>query len=306
VIGTDASKFGRLMTAMATPFDDDLSLDLLAIDKLVTHLIETGTTSIVVSGTTGESPTLEETEKRELLSRVIKRAAGQAKVIMGTGYNSTAKSIKATREAQELGADGVLVVAPYYNKPSQQGMIEHFTQVAGATRLPVILYNIPGRTGVNVEVETTLELSRRCPNLHALKDSTGSVDQSALIAGQARADFRIYSGDDYLALPFLSIGGCGVVSVASHLIGKPLTEMIDHFFAGRLDQARSLHYEWLPLFKGLFVAPSPTCLKYALSTLNLCKNKLRGPLVPLDEKQCETMAKLMRAGNISSLVSTGR
>jgi 4-hydroxy-tetrahydrodipicolinate synthase len=306
VIGTDASKFGRLVTAMATPFDDDLSLDLLAIDKLVTHLIETGTTSIVVSGTTGESPTLEDSEKRELLTRVIKRAAGQAKVIMGTGYNSTAKSIKATREAEELGADGVLVVAPYYNKPSQIGMIEHFRQVAGSTRLPVILYNIPGRTGVNVEVSTTLELARHCPNLHALKDSTGSVEQAATIAGEARADFRIYSGDDYLALPFLAIGGCGVVSVASHLIGKPMTEMIDHFFAGRLDQARALHYQWLPLFKGLFAAPSPTCLKYALSILNLCQNKLRGPLVPLDEQQCETMAKLMRAGNISSLISAGR
>jgi 4-hydroxy-tetrahydrodipicolinate synthase len=306
LIGTDASKFGRLMTAMATPFDDDLSLDLLAIDKLVTHLIETGTTSIVVSGTTGESPTLEDSEKRELLGRVIKRADGQAKVVMGTGYNSTAKSIKATREAEDLGADGVLVVAPYYNKPSQIGMIEHFSQIAKATSLPVILYNIPGRTGVNVEVGTTIELSKRCPNLYALKDSSGSVEQAASIAGSARDDFRIYSGDDYLALPFLSIGGCGVVSVASHLIGKPITEMMDHFFAGRLDQARALHYQWLPMFKGLFAAPSPTCLKYALSTLNLCKNKLRGPLVPLDEQQCETMAKLMRAGNISSLISAGR
>ncbi len=306
MIGTDASKFGRLITAMATPFADNLSLDLQAVDKLVSHLIENGTTAIVVAGTTGESPTLEDNEKRELLQCTIKRAAAQAKVIMGTGYNSTEKSVKATREAESLGADAVLVVAPYYNKPSQKGMIEHFSKIAEATRLPVILYNIPGRTGVNIEVETILELTKRCPNVYALKDSTGSVEQSAAIAGVARDDFRIYSGDDYLALPFLAIGGCGVVSVASHLIGKPISQMMDHFFAGRLDQARALHYQWLPVFKGLFAAPSPTCLKYALSTLNLCQNKLRGPLVALDQKQCEAMDKLLRAGKISSLVSTGR
>ena len=303
MIGTDATIFGRLITAMATPFDDDLSLDLTAVDRIVAHLLATGTTTIVVSGTTGESPTLEDEEKRQLLTRVIKRAAGQAKVIMGSGYNSTSKSVKASQEAEELGADGVLVVAPYYNKPSQKGMIEHFCRIAEATTLPVILYNIPGRTGVNVEVETTIELTRRAPNLHALKDSTGSVEQAAAMAGVARPDFRLYCGDDYLVLPFLSVGACGVVSVASHLIGKPMTEMMEHFFAGRLDQARALHYQWLPLYKGLFTAPSPSCLKYALSTLNLCKNKLRGPLIPLDEKQCESMDKLLRSLNVASLVS---
>jgi 4-hydroxy-tetrahydrodipicolinate synthase len=313
VIGTEKSTFGRLMTAMVTPFKDDLSLDLNAVDKIVAHLIETGTETLVVSGTTGESPTLEEDEKKVLLSRVIKAANGQAKIIMGTGSNSTNKSIDATKEAESLGADGVLVVAPYYSKPSQNGMLEHFSRICASTTLPVVLYNIPARTGVNVQVETILELSKRHKNLYALKDSTGNVDQSAEIAGRANAEFRIYSGDDYLTLPFLSIGGCGIISVASHIAGKQIAQMIEHFFAGNLDQARSLHYEWLPLFKGLFAQPNPSCSKYALSTFNLCKNNLRSPLIALDSEQKEAMDKLLKnpalapsSFNLSSTSSTSR
>jgi 4-hydroxy-tetrahydrodipicolinate synthase len=313
VIGTEKSTFGRLMTAMVTPFKDDLSLDLNAVDKIVAHLIETGTETLVVSGTTGESPTLEEDEKKALLARVIKAANGQAKIIMGTGSNSTNKSIDATKEAESLGADGVLVVAPYYNKPSQNGMLEHFSRICASTTLPVVLYNIPARTGVNVQVETILELSKRNKNLHALKDSTGNVDQSAEIAGRANTEFRIYSGDDYLTLPFLSIGGCGIISVASHIAGKQITQMIEHFFAGNLDQARSLHYEWLPLFKGLFAQPNPSCTKYALSTFNLCQNNLRSPLIALDSEQKEAMDKLLKNPalapsnfNLSSTSSTSR
>ena len=313
MIGTEKSTFGRVMTAMVTPFKDDLSLDLNAVDKIVGHLIETGTDTLVVSGTTGESPTLEEDEKKTLLKRVIKAANGQAKIIMGTGSNSTAKSITATKEAESLGADGALVVAPYYNKPSQSGMLEHFSRICAATTLPIVLYNIPSRTGVNVHVETILELSRAHKNLHALKDSTGNVDQSAEIAGRANSEFRIYSGDDYLTLPFLSIGGCGVISVASHIAGKQIAQMIEHFIAGNLDQARSLHYEWLPLFKGLFAQPNPSCTKYALSTFNLCKNSLRSPLIALDSEQKTAMDKLLKnpalspsSFNLSSISSTSR
>ncbi len=304
MIGTDAKKFGRLITAMVTPFDDQLQIDFNAVDRLVNHLIETGTTAIVVAGTTGESPTLEDDEKRKLLSHVLKRSAGAAKIIMGTGYNSTSKSIKATREAQDLGADGALVVAPYYNKPTQAGMIEHFSRIAEATSLPLILYNIPSRTGVNIQVDTTIELAQRSANIYALKDSTGNIDQAAEVAGVIRPDFRIYSGDDYMLLPLLAVGACGVVSVASQIIGKQIGAMIDHFFAGRLDQARELHYLWLPIFKGLFAAPNPTCVKYALSTLNLCKNKLRGPLMPLDENQRAALDRLLLRSEFASAVST--
>jgi 4-hydroxy-tetrahydrodipicolinate synthase len=300
VIGTDASKFGRLITAMVTPFDDRLRLDFDAVDRLISHLIQTGTTAVVVSGTTGEAPTLEDNEKRDLLKHVIKRSSAQLKVIMGTGYNSTAKSVKATKEAEDLGADGVLVVAPYYNKPSQAGIIEHFCQIAQETKLPVILYNIPGRTGVNVQSETTIELAERLGNLYALKDSTGSVDQAAEIAGRARHDFRIYSGDDYMTLPMLSVGACGVVSVASHIIGQQIVQMMDDFFAGKLDQARQLHYRWLELFKGLFAVTNPTCIKYALSTMNLCKTNMRAPLVPLNETQRTALDNLLRTNQIGS------
>lgn len=294
MIKTDAEQFGRVITAMVTPFNDDLTIDFEALEKLIEHLIKNGTDTLVVAGTTGESPTLDEEEKKELLKAVLRRAKGRVKVVMGTGYNDTAKSIKASREAESLGADGLLVVAPYYNKPSQDGLQAHFEAICRATPLPVILYNIPGRTGVNVSTETTLTLTKHCPTLFALKDSTGSVEQAAEIAAKARDNFRLYSGDDYLTLPFLSIGGCGVISVASHLIGKDLQDMIRSFQAGRLDHARQLHYQHLPLFKGLFTAPNPTCVKFALAELGIIKPHLRLPLVPISGQPQDTMERLLK------------
>lgn len=293
MITSDAREFGRLITAMVTPFDADKKVDYKAVEKLVEHLIATGTDSIVVAGTTGESPTLEDSEKTELLKAVLQIAGKRAKVIMGTGYNSTAKSVKASKEAEQLGAHALLVVAPYYNKPSQAGLLAHFEEVAKATSLPIFMYNIPGRTGINITSETTVELAKRCPNLYALKDSTGSVEQAADIAGKARSSFHVYSGDDYLTLPFLSVGGTGVVSVASHIVGNEVKEMIEAFYNGKLDRARELHYHLLPLFKGLFAAPNPTCVKYALSLLGLCKPHLRLPLVPLDSRQEEDLKRII-------------
>jgi 4-hydroxy-tetrahydrodipicolinate synthase len=294
MIGTDAPLFGRVMTAMVTPFDDALKIDYKALEKIVEHLIANGTNTIVVAGTTGESPTLEEAEKEELLKAVLEQTKGRVKVIMGTGSNDTAKSIKASRQAESMGADALLVVAPYYNKPGQDGLTAHFEAILKATSLPVVLYNIPGRTGVNVLPETTVELAKRCSNLHAVKDSTGNVEQAAEIAGKARDSFRIYSGDDYLTLPFLSVGACGVVSVASHLVGKEIQAMIAAFENGNHDQARRAHYELLPLFKGLFTAPNPTCVKYALSQLGLCKPNLRLPLVTISGAPKEALERLLK------------
>lgn len=294
MIGTDAPLFGRLVTAMVTPFDDDLEIDFPAVESIVEHLITAGTDSILVAGTTGESPTLEDYEKKELLKAVKKAAAGRAKVIMGVGTNCTTKTIKASQDAEANGADGLLVVAPYYNKPSQDGIIAHVEQVSHATSLPVFVYNIPGRTGINITADTMVEIARRAHSVHALKDSTNSVEQAADIAGRARADFRIYSGDDFLTLPFLSIGACGVVSVVSHIIASEIQKMMHAFFEGRHDDARRLHYQYLPIFKGLFAAPNPTCVKYALSRLGLCKPHLRLPLVPLEDKQKEAMDNLLR------------
>lgn len=299
MIKSDAPLFGRVVTAMVTPFDDAVKLDLKAAQRLVRHLLSTGTTSILVAGTTGESPTVEGAEKSELLKCVLDAAGGKAKVIMGTGSNSTAKSIKASQEAERLGADGLLVVAPYYNKPSQQGLLRHFGEIAKSTSLPIIVYNIPGRTGINISVETTLTLAAQHKNIHALKDSTGSVEQAAEIAGRAPENFRIYSGDDYLTLPFLSIGGCGIISVASHVVGTQIANMIDLFFAGKLDEARFLHYTYLPLFKGLFAAPNPVCVKYAMSVLGICQEHLRLPLVALEQEQKDALTKLLRQSGVA-------
>lgn len=300
MITTDAPLFGRVMTAMVTPFDDEMRLDLKAAERLTNHLLSSGTTCLVVAGTTGESPTLDDSEKAELLKLVVDRAKGKAKVIMGTGYNDTAKSIKASQEAERLGADGLLVVAPYYNKPSQSGILRHYAEIGKATSLPIVVYNIPARTGVNITPETMLQMIAETSNIHALKDSTGSVEQTAEIAGKAPATFKIYSGDDYLTLPFLSVGACGIVSVASHVVGKQISEMIDDFFAGRLDDARAKHYKYLPIFKGLFAAPNPTCVKYALSLLGICKEHLRLPLVPLDADQKAAIKQLMKQANLAA------
>lgn len=293
MIGTDAPLFGRVITAMITPFDDSDKIDFKAVEKLVNHLIQTGTSAIVVSGTTGESPTLDTQEKKDLLKFVLETAGNRAKVIMGTGYNDTRKSVEASREAEKLGAHGLLVVAPYYNKPSQGGLLAHFGEVANSSILPIIVYNIPGRTGINITSETMLKLVDKHKNIHALKDSTGSVDQTGEIAGAARKDFRIYSGDDYLTLPFLSVGAAGVISVASHIVGSPIKEMCDAYFDGKLDRARELHYKYLPIFKALFAAPNPTCPKYALSKMGMCKENLRLPLIPLDAQQKATLDKVL-------------
>lgn len=293
MIKTDANLFGRVATAMVTPFDADLKVDHAAVRKIVEHLLENGTDTIVVCGTTGESPTLDEAEKQELLKTVMAANGGKAKIIMGTGSNDTARSVKATKEAESAGVDGALVVAPYYNKPSQDGMLAHFGAIADATSLPLVIYNIPGRTGVNINSDTLIELVKRHDNVHAVKDSTGNVEQAAEIAGQARDTFRVYSGDDYMTLPFLAVGACGIVSVASHLVGTQIQQMIAAYFDGKHDEARKLHYQYLPLYKGLFTAPNPTCVKYAMSKMGLCQPTLRLPLVPLNSAQREALDKVL-------------
>jgi len=305
VITNEAQLFGRVVTAMVTPFDKNLKIDYPAVEKLVEHLIKTGSTAIVVAGTTGESPTLEKDEKKELLKAVIDITKKRAKIIMGTGTNDTMKSIKTTQQAEEIGADGALVVAPYYNKPSQAGLTAHFGEIAKATKLPIIMYNIPGRTGITIAAETIIELSHKHKNIHAVKDSTGNVDLAGDIAAQARTDFQVYSGDDYLTLPFLSVGACGVVSVASHFVGLDITKMHLSFFAGanKLDEARSIHYHAMPLFKGLFAAPNPTCVKYGLAKLGICGEHLRLPLVPLSDAQKKDMDALLAKYDLTKTLS---
>lgn len=302
MISNNPNLFGRIITAMVTPFDDELNVDYKALEKIIIHLANTGTDALVVSGTTGESPTLSDNEKLELLKASKSFSNNKLKMIMGVGSNDTAKTIKASKEAEKYGADGLLVVAPYYNKPNQDGLIAHFTAVANSTSLPIIIYNIPGRTGINIAPETIIELANKCENIHALKDSTGSTDQAADIArvNLNHNNFYIYSGDDYLTLPFLSVGAGGVISVASHIVGNAIKDMTNYYLNGKIDEARKLHYKYLPLFKALFIAPNPTCVKYALSQLGLCKAHLRLPLAPINKAHAKVIDENLQELKINS------
>ena len=220
--------FGQLLTAMVTPFDQNGDIDFKATRILVNYLIENGTDGIVVAGTTGESPTLTTEEKVELFKFVAEVVNGRVPVIAGTGSNNTRASISLTKKAEEAGVDGIMLVVPYYNKPSQEGIYQHFKAIAESTSLPVMLYNIPGRSAVNMSVETIVRLSE-INNIAAIKEASGNLDSMAAIIEQTPSDFALYSGDDGLTLPVLAIGGAGVVSVASHIIGNEMQEMINSF-----------------------------------------------------------------------------
>ena len=275
---------GRISTAMVTPFGEDGSIDYGQVEKLIEHLLSTGTESLVVCGTTGESPTLSAAEKEELIRFTVGKVNGRVPVIAGTGSNHTAGSIEATKAAEAAGADGVMLVVPYYNKPDQKGMIAHFTAIAESTQLPIMLYNIPGRSVVNMLPETVLELSR-LSNIQAVKEASGNLDQMTEILRGADDDFRVYSGDDGLTLPLLAIGGAGIVSVASHVIGEDMNKMIVAFEEGRHQDAAFIHQSMLPLIRALFSKPNPVPVKYALSKLGVEAGSVRLPLVGMSDEE---------------------
>ncbi len=297
------NQFGQVITAMVTPFKNDLSIDFEATEKLVNYLIETGTEAICVAGTTGESPTLSYEEERELCKFVQKTVKGKTKIILGTGSNSTATAIESTKEAEKIGVDGALSVVPYYNKPSQEGMLEHFGQIAKCTGLPIILYNIPGRTGVNMEPQTVAELVAKHKNIVGYKDATGNLENTSQVIQLVPKGFLVYSGDDSLTLPMLSVGAVGVISVASHIVGKEIKDMINYFFTGKIDLAKEIHNKLSPLFKELFKAPNPTCIKAALEVKGLCKSNLRLPLVKLNEKQLNELKEIMNQINLKEYIN---
>ncbi|MCS7236467.1 MAG: 4-hydroxy-tetrahydrodipicolinate synthase [Armatimonadota bacterium] len=285
--------WGPVITAMATPFREDGAVDYERAAELARRLVDNGSTGVVVAGTTGESPTLSDEEKLQLL-RVVKEAvAGRAAVLAGTGTYDTAHSVHLSREAQRLGADGLLVVVPYYNRPTQEGLYRHFKAVAESTDLPVLMYNIPTRTGTNMLPETVARLSE-VRNIAGIKEASGSLDQVSEIRRRTPENFLIYSGDDSLTLPYLSVGAAGIVSVASHLVGREIAEMIAHFHAGRVEEARRIHLRLFPLFRALFVAPNPVPLKAALEMAGFPVGKPRLPLVEATEKEREQIAAAMR------------
>ncbi|REB09806.1 4-hydroxy-tetrahydrodipicolinate synthase [Sporosarcina sp. BI001-red] len=275
-------KLGSVGTAMVTPFNDKGEIDYEVTTLLINHLIENGTDSLIVNGTTGESPTLSEEEKEQLLAHSISIADGRISVIAGTGSNDTQASIRATIRAEQLGADGVMLVVPYYNKPDQNGMYEHFKTIAENTSLPVLLYNIPGRSGVNLSAETVIRLSK-ITNIVAVKEASGDLAQMAAIIEGTDDGFSVYSGDDALTLPLLAIGGSGVISVSSHIVGLEMQRMIYDFHNGNTANAAMLHLKLMPLFQAVFSKPNPVPIKYFLKMAGLPVGDVRLPLVGISD-----------------------
>jgi 4-hydroxy-tetrahydrodipicolinate synthase len=256
--------FGRVVTAMITPFKEDGGVNYAVAEQLAAYLVENGSDSIVVCGTTGESPTLTWDEEYELFQVVKKAVGSKAKAIAGTGSNSTREAIAATQKAAKIGLDGSLQVVPYYNKPPQEGLYQHFQAIAQSNPdLPLMLYNIPGRTGQNLQPETVARLAE-IPNIVAIKEASGNLDQTSQIRCLTAPEFQIYSGDDSLTLPMLAVGSTGVVSVASHLVGNQLQNMIQAFEAGKNQEATQIHLQLFPLFKALFTTTNPIPVKRAL------------------------------------------
>jgi 4-hydroxy-tetrahydrodipicolinate synthase len=289
--------FGRVLTAMVTPFDAQGQIDDAATVRLVDHLLANGSDGIVVCGTTGESPTLTHEEKLHLFRLVRRTVGGRGKVLAGTGGNDTAASIRLTQEAAEIGVDGALLVVPPYNKPSQEGLYQHFKAIAlAAPQLRCMLYNVPGRTAQNMDAATTVRLAHDVHNIVATKEAAGNLVQTAEIVGGAPADFSVYSGDDAMTLPLLAVGGGGVVSVVSHLVGIDMRAMHTAFFAGHLDEAARLNIKMLPIVRACFqpTTPSPVPLKAGLKLLGLNMGGVRLPLVEANERECEIVGAALK------------
>jgi 4-hydroxy-tetrahydrodipicolinate synthase len=287
-----AGRFGAVLTAMATPFAEDGSLDLDGAQTLAAHLLDHGTDSIVVAGSTGEAPTLTHAEKLDLFRAVVEAAEGRGQVVAGTGTYATAETVELSKEAASCGVDALLVVTPYYNKPPQRGLIEHFTTVAAATDLPVIAYNIPGRTATRIEHDTMLALAE-VPNIVAVKDSTGDLDAVSRLVGEAPAGFEVYSGDDWATFPIACLGGVGIVSVAAHLVGDRIAQMLHLVFEGDVPSARKIHEELSPLYATMFITSNPIPLKAALEMVGLPAGRPRLPLVPATEQERDRIRRAL-------------
>lgn len=269
--------FGSILTAMVTPFDDNQEVNYLAAAKLAQYLASNGTDTIVLSGTTGETPTLTMEEKYNLF-RTVKEAVGDScKVIAGVGTNSTKDSVQLASKINELNLDGVMAVVPYYNKPSQEGLYQHFKSIAEATELPVMLYNVPGRTSANMLPQTVSRLAE-VPNIVCIKEAAGSMDQVSELRSILPSSFVIYAGDDSLTLPMLALGADGIVSVASHVVGTKINKMVKAFKAGNIDQALQWHLLLFPIFRGMFVATNPVPVKYLLNEIGLNVGDYRLPI----------------------------
>lgn len=285
--------FGAVVTAMVTPFDERGEVNYEAAAELAAYLVKNGSTGLVLAGTTGESPTLSMEEKLELFRVVVEAVGEKAYILAGTGSYSTRDAVKLTKAASETGVHGILSVTPYYNRPPQEGLFRHFREVAGATDLPVMIYNVPKRTGVNISPETTLRLAE-IENIVSIKEAGQDLEQAAAICRNAPPGFTVYSGDDSLTLPMLSVGAVGVVSVASNIAGPAIARMIAAYQNNRTEEAAALHRKLLPLFQGLFMTSSPIPVKAALKMMGFPVGEPRLPLVPLEAEQEARLQQLLR------------
>ena len=286
--------FRGTYTAVVTPFRNG-AIDFAALEKLIEAQIAAGITGIVAVGTTGESPTLTHDEKYEVIERVIKFAKGRCQVIAGAGTNSTRDSIEGAKFAEKAGADGALLVAPYYNKPSQEGLFRHFKAIADATKLPIMLYNIPGRCGVDILPDTVIRLAGDCRNIVSIKEASGSVERVAELRRRLPNEFTILSGDDGLTLPFMSVGAAGVVSVASNLFPEELCALVRACESGDFKSAESLHRRMGPIFKDLFIEPNPVPAKTALAWRGAMTFEVRLPLCEMTEANQVRLRKTLEA-----------
>lgn len=291
------AKFGRLLTAMVSPFKEDLSVDYDKAQELADFLVENGSEGLVVSGTTGESPTLSDEEKIKLYKTVKEAVGNRVSVVAGTGSNSTRHTVELTQEAEKTGVDACMLVTPYYNKPPQKGLYEHFKKVAESTSLPVILYNVPSRTACNLEAQTTIDLSE-IENIVAVKEASGDLTQISEIIKQTPDDFYVYSGEDANNFSILSVGGVGAISVASHIVGSELLRMMEAYGQGDADQARKIHFKLLPIFKVLFLTTNPIMVKAAVKLKGINVGSVRPPLVDASEQQIKTLCDVMSKINL--------
>ena len=287
--------FGRLITAMITPFAKDGSIDWDGVATLATHLADHGHDAIAVNGTTGEAPTTKSSEKLEIIKVVKSTVGSRVKVLSGAGDNETSYTVEQAKRSADAGADGLLIVTPYYNKPPQAGIEAHFKAVASSTDLPIMMYDIPGRTGVEIESDTIVRLFD-IPNIVALKDAKGNLAATSDVI--ARCGIPVYSGDDILNLPFLSIGAVGFVSVCGHTVGSELKEMLDSWFAGDTARALEIHQKLIPVFKGTFKTQGAILTKAAMNLMGLPGGTTRLPLVDATPAQIATLREDLIAGGV--------
>lgn len=286
--------FSGTFTALVTPFRNG-QLDEAAFERLIESQIASGITGIVPVGTTGESPTLSHAEHNRVVELAVKFARGRCLVIAGTGSNSTAEAISTTVEAEKAGANAALVVAPYYNKPSQEGLFRHFKAIAEATKLPIILYSIPGRCGIEIAAETVARLDAACPNIVAIKEAGGNVERVSQLRAILPAAFEILSGDDSLTLPFIAAGAVGVISVASNLIAKDVCALVNAANSGDFQTAKTIHFKFYPLFKDLFIETNPVPIKTALSLGGIIDPSVRLPLCEMSTANLEKLRATLKA-----------